>query len=266
MITRVMMVGPGRIYEAACSLSFDQNISPVIDQTIVVSPYSWVTLTTTFKSFGINVDSFTFMLDVEAIEKFKLHDWQHHWYLQQGIKLSLLDNINSDKFLIQDCDVFAIKPYKFFNDDVPCFRVEDLWNDYQLVYAERVEKLIGYKRKIPYSFVTEFMPYTKTDWLACKQHIEDRFAMPWPSAIKSVSDFDDTKWFSEYEMLGIYKTNTSDNYTYETDTHPELNTLNDLRNADWSKISTVKFKARPFKYMVSDDAQLVKNYFKQLEE
>ena len=266
MITRVMMVGPGRIYEAACSLSFDQNITPVIDRTIVVSPYSWVTLTTTFKSFGINVDSFTFMLDVEAIEKFKLHDWQHHWYLQQGIKLSLLDNINSDKFLIQDCDVFAIKPYKFFNDDVPCFRVEELWNDYQLVYAERVEKLIGYKRKIPYSFVTEFMPYTKTDWLACKQHIEDRFAMPWSSAIKSVSDFDDTKWFSEYEMLGIYKTNTSDNYTYETDTHPELNTLNDLRNADWSKISTVKFKARPFKYMVSDDAQLVKNYFKQLEE
>ena len=261
-----MMVGPGRIYEAACSLSFDQNITPAIDHTIVVSPYSWVTLTTTFKSFGINVDSFTFMLDVEAIEKFKLHDWQHHWYLQQGIKLSLLDNINSDKFLIQDCDVFAIKPYKFFNDHVPCFRVEDLWNDYQLVYAERVEKLIGYKRKIPYSFVTEFMPYTKTDWLACKQHIEDRFAMPWSSAIKSVSDFDDTKWFSEYEMLGIYKTNTSDNYTYETDTHPELNTLNDLRNADWSKISTVKFKARPFKYMVSDDAQLVKNYFKQLEE
>ena len=266
MITRIMMVGPGRIYEAACSLSFDQNITPAIDHTIVVSPYSWVTLTTTFKSFGINVDSFTFMLDVEAIEKFKLHDWQHHWYLQQGIKLSLLDNINSDKFLIQDCDVFAIKPYKFFNDDVPCFRVEDLWNDYQLVYAERVEKLIGYKRKIPYSFVTEFMPYTKTDWLACKQHIEDRFAMSWPAAIKSVSDFDDTKWFSEYEMLGIYKTNTSNNYTYETDTHPELNTLNDLRNADWSKISTVKFKARPFKYMIGDDAQLVKNYFKQLEE
>lgn len=266
MITRIMMVGPGRIYEAACSLSFDHNLSPSIDQTIVVSPYSWVTLTSTFLSFGINVDSFKFVLDVDCIEQFELQDWKHHWYLQQGIKLSLLDTVDSDKFLIQDCDVFAIKPYKFFKDDIPCFRVEELWNDYQLVYAEKVEKLIGYSRKIPYSFVTEFMPYTKDEWNQCKQHIEHRFSMPWKAAIKSVSDFDDTKWFSEYEMLGMYKTNTSTNYAYETDTHPELNTLTDLRNADWSMISTVKFKARPFKYMVGSDALLVKNFFKQLEE
>lgn len=266
MITRIMMVGPGRIYEAACSLSFDYNISPKIDQTIVVSPYSWVTLTTTFLSFGIDTDSFKFMLDEQCIDQFGLHDWQHHWYLQQGIKLSLLDHVDSDKFLIQDCDVFAIKPYTFFNDNTPCFRVEELWNDYQHVYAEKVEKIIGYQRKIPFSFVTEFMPYTKQDWIQCKQHIEDKFSMPWQLAIKSISDFDETKWFSEYEMLGVYKTNVSTDYSYEIDTHPELNNLNDLRTADWSKIDTVKFKARPFKYMVNDDALLVKQFFKQLEE
>ncbi len=38
-----MMIGAGRIYEAACTLSFDKNLHPTIDQTIIVSPYSFVT-------------------------------------------------------------------------------------------------------------------------------------------------------------------------------------------------------------------------------
>ena len=263
----MMMVGAGRIYEASCALSFDHNLYPQIDKTIVVSPYSFVTLRQEFHSFNIVTENFEFYHDSELIEKFKLKTWAtNHWYLQQGIKLSLLDNTDSDKFLIQDCDVFAIKPYKFFNDTVPCFRVEELWNDYQHVYAAKVEHLLGFKRKIPYSFVTEFMPYTKQDWLKCKQDIEQRFNMPWQQAIPNIEKFDETKWFSEYEMLGIYKTNTDSNYNYEFDTHPELHTLADLKNTNWSNISTVKFKAKPFKYMNEHDANLIKDFFKQLEE
>lgn len=260
-----MMIGAGRIHEAACALSFDKNLYPVIDQTIIVSPYSWVTLTDEFKLFDIDCSTFKFYSDTEIIKEFNLEQWGgNHWYLQQGIKLSLLDSIN-DNFLIQDCDVFAIKPYNYFIDQIPAFRVEELWNDYQQVYAGKVKDLLGFERIIPYSFVTEFMPYLKEDWESCKQLIEEKFKLPWQQAILNISPFDDTKWLSEYELLGIYKTNKDNNYKIIVEQYPKILTMEDFFTVDWSQLETVKFKARPLKCMNSQEAQKIKSFFNRKE-
>lgn len=262
MITRIMMVGAGRMYEAACTLCFDKNLYPKIDETIIVSPYSFVTLTKEFENFDIDVSNFKFYHDSELIEKFNLQAWSlNHWYLQQGIKLSLIDNIDSD-FLIQDCDVFAIRPYHYFVDCNPTFRVEELWNNYQHVYADKVKELIDIDRSIPYSFVTEFMPYLKKDWQSCKKSIEEKHNQPWQEAIINLAPFDDTKWLSEYELLGIYKTNKDQNYQYIIEkTYPEVKTLEELFNIDSNITETIKFKAQPFKYMGQHAALKIKNFF-----
>lgn len=256
-----MMIGAGRMYEAACALSFDKHLHPTIDQTIIVSPYSFVTLGEEFLKFKINTNNFIFYKDSELIEKFSLQEWaKNHWYLQQGIKLHLIDTLSSD-FLIQDCDVFAFKPYNFFAENKPVFRVEELWNDYQYVYAEKVKKLLGMERQIPYSFVTEFMPYLKKDWQTCKELIENKHQCFWQKAIFSLDKFNETKWLSEYEILGIYKTNKDNDYHIIKEYYPEVYSMQDLTNADWSNTDTVKFKAKPFKYMGQQPALTIRDFF-----
>ncbi len=259
------MIGAGRMYEAACVLSFDKNLFPTINQTIIVSPYSWVTLKKEFELFEVDCNSFIFYSDSEIIKKFNLEAWVvDHWYLQQGIKLSLIDSIDGD-FLIQDCDVFAIRPYKYFFDNCPVFRVEELWNHYQHVYASKVKELVGLERTIPYSFVTEFMPYCKDDWQFCKKTIEERNNKSWQDAILTLAPFDDTKWLSEYELLGIYKTNKDKNYQLIVEKYPEINSLQDFEQTNWQVTDTVKFKARPFKYMGQSTALTIKNFFNRKE-
>jgi hypothetical protein len=256
-----MMIGAGRIYEAACTLSFDKNLHPTIDQTIIVSPYSFVTLTKEFEHFGVDVSKFKFYHDNEVIDKFNLQAWAtNHWYLQQGFKLSLMDSIDSD-FLIQDCDVLALQPYQYILDNDINFRVEDLWNPYQQVYADAIKKLIGFDRAINYSFVTEFMPYKKQDWIACKNQIENFTQSTWQNAITNLAPFDEKKWFSEYELLGIFKTNTDTNYKLRYDIQPIINNWEDFFRADWSNIETIKFKAQPFKYMGRKSAITIRDFF-----
>ena len=51
MITRIMMIGPGRLNDACCALSFDEFLSPTIDQTVIVSPLSSTDILEKFAQF-----------------------------------------------------------------------------------------------------------------------------------------------------------------------------------------------------------------------
>lgn len=257
-----MAIGQGRVYEAVCVLQFDYNLYPSITQTIIVSPYEKNFLIDIFTRFGIDCSTFVFYTDIELADWLGITGWQtHSWYFQQGIKLGLIDQVDSEWFLIHDCDVFATEPYKYIVDNKPNFRVEDLWNPYQEVYAANVERLVAHKRKIPYSFVTEIMPYKKADWLLCKQQIEQTVGCEWRQAILSKS-FDDTKWLSEYELLGIFKTNVTDEYHLSHDSHPVINSWEDFELADWSNTPTVKFKTKPLKFLQENQIQFIVNKFK----
>lgn len=251
------MIGPGRVNDACCALSFDENLLPIIDQTVIVSPISEQSLLEKFSKFtSIDCSKLVFKKDSE----FNLTGWDDNWYKQQGLKFSLLDSLDSD-FVIQDADVFYLKPWEFMKDGHPVFRTEDVWNDHHVIYEDAVYKLIGARRLSNESYVTEFMPYLKKDWLKLNQ----KLGGDWQTAIKSVKEFDDTKWLSEYELLGIYKSVfDNDNYHYIKDQMPIFQHIEQLDTLDWSDANVVKFKARPLKGMSEEHAHRIVDYFKRI--
>ena len=251
------MIGPGRLNDACCALSFDEFLSPTIDQTVIVSPLSSTDILEKFAQFP-NIDQSKLVFKKDS--DFDLPGWDDSWYKQQGLKFSLLDSLDSD-IVIQDCDVFYIKPWQYIQNGQPVFRTEDVWNDHHAVYEDAVHKLIGARRLSNESYVTEFMPYLKQDWVGLKQKLDG----DWKTAIESVAPFDDTKWLSEYELLGIYKSvYDSDNYHYIKDKMPIIYHINQLEELNWSEANVVKFKARPLKGMREQDAHRIIDYFKRI--
>lgn len=253
MLARIMCIGPRRLYEAACVLSFDYNIQACIDETYIISFYRQQELIDCFRNFGIDYSKFIFIHDSELTG---LDAWQTNtWYFQQAAKLHMLDTIDSECFLIQDSDLLCLKPYRPFQDGKPVFRVEGLWNPFQSRYAEGIQYITGLKRQIEYSFVTEIMPYTKQDWLGCRQLIADRFGGDWRTAIPEQFPLNDDQWFSEYELLGIYKTNQDPDYYVDEDINVVIKSWSDLDGIDWSVVPTLKFKDRPLKFMTEAAAR-----------
>ena len=101
-----------------------------------------------------------------------------------------------------------------------------MWNDHHAVYEQAVKQLIGAGRVSNESYVTEFMPYLKQDWIELKQKLSG----DWKTAI---------------EMPIIYH-------------------VNQLEQLDWSQANVVKFKARPLKGMREQDAHRIIDYFKRI--
>jgi len=71
------------------------------------------------------------------------------------------------------------------------------------------------------------------------------------------------KWFSEFELLGIYKTNQPSGWAYYNAVpQPAINTWEDFFNHDWTKQDTIKFLTQPLKYMDIASAKLVLAHLK----
>jgi hypothetical protein len=263
MITRIFLIGPGRINEAAVTLSFDNNLNPLPDKTYIISPYPQHKLDSVFNEFGINSAKYTLLDDTYFEERYDLSRWKKdHWYLQQALKLCAIDHFDSDYFLIQDCDQVPLKRFDFFVDGKLNFKVENLWNPYQELYAEMVTQLTGITRTLDYSLVNELMPYSKQDWLTLKQLIETRSSCSWLDAIPNARPFEEIKWFSEFELLGMYKTSLDGWTYYPAVSQAAINTWEDVYTIDWSKQDTIKFLTQPLKYMNIDSAKNLLNYLK----
>lgn len=258
-LIRIMCVGPNRINETMATLKFDSQIYPQLDHTYIISPYSTEEFNNLFHEFNINTQNFTILDDEYFSQYYDISRWSHdNWYKQQAFKLCALDHIDSEYFLIQDCDLILVKPYSVFVSGRLNFKAEPLWNEYHTVYANMIKQIIGLDRKIPYSLVNELMPYKKSDWQALKEHIENAHDKNFLNAIADIRPFDDTKWFSEYELLGIWKTNQNSSWTYFSNiSQPPVNNWDDFYNLDWAKYSAVKFHARPLKFMNKEEAHRV---------
>lgn len=266
MITRVMCVGPRRINEAMATLSFDHMIFPQPDRNIIFSPYSQQDFLALFREFNLNADKFTILPDTYFDQYYDLTRWSHdNWYKQQAFKLCALDHFPSEYFLIQDCDLIILRPYSMFASGYLNFKAEPLWNDYQSLYAEMVKRIIGLDRKIPYSLVNELMPYKKSDWQSLKEHIENVHHSNFLDAIADTREFDDSKWFSEYELLGIWKTNQSQMWTYfSTPSQPKIESWVDFHSINWSRFSSVKFHTVPLKHMSTQEAKDLVKFLRDL--
>jgi hypothetical protein len=261
-----MCVGPNRINEAMATLSFDYRIFPSLDHTYIISPHTREEFTSLFAEFGLNRQNFTVLDDGYFADLYDLARWSHNnWYKQQAFKLCALDHFDSDYFLIQDCDLILLKGYAIFDSGRLNFKAEPLWNDHQSLYAKMIQQIIGLDRKIPYSLVNELMPYKKSDWQALKEHIENAHGKNFLDAIADAKEFDDTNWFSEYELLGIWKTNQSLLWTYFSYvSQPRIDTWEDFYNVNWRDFHSVKFHARPLKHMDKEQAQQVIGFLKNV--
>jgi hypothetical protein len=261
-----LTIGPGRINEAAVTLSFDNKLNPIPDKTYIISPYPQHKLDSIFPEFNLNLSNYILLDDLYFEQFYDLSRYKHnHWYYQQALKLCAFDHFDSDYFLLQDCDQVPLKQFDFFVDGSLNFKAENLWNPYQELYAEMVEKLIGMKRVLNYSLVNELMPYSKQDWISLKQLIEERNQCSWLDAIPNIRELGEPKWLSEFELLGIYKTNKLTGWKhYPAVPQAAINTWADFYAIDWTKQDTIKFLTQPLKYMNINDAKRVTNHIKSL--
>lgn len=266
MITRIMCVGPGRINETFATLSFDFHLTISPDITYIISPYDSTIFQKLFHQFDLDPSKFVVIHDDYFNQYYNLSRWSNdNWYKQQALKLCSLDHFDSEHFLIQDCDLILLQPYSIIENGNLNFKAEPLWNNYHTVYADMVERVTGLKRTQQCSLVNELMPYTKQDWINLKQLIENSHVCGFLDAIPNVRMFDDTKWFSEYELLGIYKTNQTTGWQhFITTSQPPIYTWDDFYSTNWKQQHTIKFHAPPLKFMSTNEAMSVVNFVKKL--
>lgn len=267
MFTRIMCVGPGRLLETMVTLSFDKNIIGPVDRTYVFTPLLEREILDAFDQFGIDSSSFEIVHEDHYEGIYNYDDWKvDTWYKQQAIKLMAMDSIDADHFLIQDSDIVILRPYQLLIDGELNFKAEVIWNDYQKVYGNMIEAITGLSRKIDISLVNEIMPYHKSDWNGVKRLIEDKSGMGFLNAISDVRPFPKDRWFSEYELLGIYKTHQTGWRYFTWDGQPRIDTWEEFYATNWKRLHAVKFHAPPLKFMSAEEAREVIDYLERLNE
>ena len=208
-IARILMVGAHRIGAACLSLQFDHNLTR-FDETYVVCPLPGDRLEKVFQKYNIDTTGFVYVNDRTLSDQHpELANWwfaddtRGSWLLQQAMKFLMLDRINADVVFIHDGDTFCSKPYA-------CVVNGELNLMYNHVthpkeYYQVFENITGLPRQSPDSFITDMMPVRKSDWIALKSLITNKFSPNWLNVLIEQTPWNYTenlKWFSEYEMLG----------------------------------------------------------------
>jgi len=134
------------------------------------------------------------------------------WYIQQFIKL--FQKITSDNYLEVDSDVYFNKKIDIIENGKPCF----LFGKDQLnqPYFDFTEKVLGFGKVYPYSFVNETM-YFKREII---KHMVSSTGFNmygfFELAAKALNKINDISGMCEYEMYGNYVTKYfKDFYNYK---------------------------------------------------
>jgi hypothetical protein len=231
MITRLLFIGQGREPDAMQTLKFDHLIKDLGDTIIYYGPEDRDTdwIFPAMEKEGIDTTRFSIHLDAELRNKQDDHiikDFYTYggWVSQQIIKLLAIDTCKAEQILVQDCDTYLLKEHNFFDSlSNPVPMVERNRNLHPHFYLF-VEEILKIKRQTQDSFVTEFMPITKTSWNSLTKHIENTHGKHWLDAIfdtfervaglpRPIDDeqpiYDNGKTrltrFSEYEILGNWQ-------------------------------------------------------------
>lgn len=214
---RLFFVASSRIADSILTLKFDHFLDPQPDQTyICFGPGKGrkpIDLLEIYRKHGIDTSNMTVITDQQLMDQNSLPGFDYYkfsgWIAQQFFKLLALDQVNSDRVLIQDCDTFSLTPYQYFDGSTPRYYVIEN-TTHSLEYYQYVKKFTGLERQTSHCFVTEFMPVLKKDWVSLKNHIEQTYGCNWLLAMEQVFSADvnlnpnnsSPIWFSEYELLG----------------------------------------------------------------
>jgi hypothetical protein len=128
-----------------------------------------------------------------------------------------------------------------------------------------ITKITGILQTVEYSLVNEIMPFTREYWADLKRQIEERNQCTWLQAIERIRPFDEHKWLSEYELLGMYITANTSNWSVSpTHLQPHIDTWEEFYAYDWSQNQSMKFLTQPLKYMNVESAKTVIKQIKDL--
>jgi len=208
-IARILMVGAHRIGAVCLSLQFDHNLTK-FDQTYVVCPLPGNRLEKVFQKYNINTQGFVYINDQELVDQNpEISNWwfadDHRgtWLLQQAMKFIMLDQVDADVVFIHDGDTFCSEPYNCVIDG----QLNLFYNSvsHPAEYYKAFENITGLPRQFSKSFITDMMPVFKSDWIALKSLMTEKFTHHWLRSLIDETPWNYTenlKWFSEYELLG----------------------------------------------------------------
>jgi hypothetical protein len=128
--------------------------------------------------------------------------WRFKWYLQQFIKLAVLEKMkDEDIFLLWDADTVPLRNLNFFYQGKLLFYKGD---EHKKNYFEFIESFLGLKKENNYSFIAQCFPckgkWSKSFFLT----IEKKWKKNWKHALIDNINFDDFYGLSEYETLGTF--------------------------------------------------------------
>lgn len=125
------------------------------------------------------------------------------WYLQQFIKLELLDQLNENTIaVLWDGDTVPLEPINFVADDGKLQYFVGTENHHP--YFETIRKLLNIDRQVSHSFISQSFPI-KVQWFQeFKRMIENRSGKIWYEVIIDAINFSHNNAFSEYETLGSF--------------------------------------------------------------
>jgi len=132
------------------------------------------------------------------------HEYEHiSWYLQQFIKLELLDQLNENtNAVLWDGDTVPLEPINFIENDGKLLYFTGTENHHP--YFETIKKLLDIDRQVSHSFISQSFPI-KSQWFQeFKKTIENRSGSSWYEAIIDAINFSHSNAFSEYETLGNF--------------------------------------------------------------
>lgn len=130
------------------------------------------------------------------------------WYFQQFLKLGYAFTCKDDYYLVWDADLIPLREITFFQEDgKPIF---DLKPEYHAPYFDSIEKLLGYDKAIPESFIAEHMLMHAgmvREMLACMEKYADgslKGKRWYEKVLHAASQTGSPSGFSEFETLGTF--------------------------------------------------------------
>lgn len=139
------------------------------------------------------------------------------WYFQQFLKMAFALTEYSDKYYLSwDADTIPLCKIEFFQEGKPLFTQK---KEYHEPYFKTLEKLLGLKKAVDFSFIAEHMLFDKEIMQKLISDIEKSCVqgVDWIEKILNACDSLSKPCFSEFETYGTYCMNYyNDKYGFRT--------------------------------------------------
>lgn len=160
-----------------------------------------------FTSSEVKIIKESELISLECIEKikFELGEMSHRfgWYLQQFLKWEYAQLIKEKYYLIWDADTILLENCHFFNNSQQTF---NLANEHHKPYFNTIEKLIGIKKQLKSSFISQYMVMDVSLLKSLINEIMKNNTDNTHWYLKVIKSLDkrNPSEFSEYETYGNY--------------------------------------------------------------